>query len=251
MRSGRERRIDRVKQRLLRKSMPRLIVTVILSMTVVSAFLTSFVLLWFGVMEMWLRYPIAILVAYFSFLLLLGVWLWLRRRTFDPDLDLLEDVPHDLGSSHGHVGFGGTSDFGGSEIGGTGKSGLSSSQAAMPSRNSASAGDWFGFDFDFGEGCLVVLAIVAIVGGLIASFYVIYIAPALLAEILVDGVLAAGLYRRVRRIEQQHWLSAAMRKTALPALLALVFFTVAAYLLQKAIPDAHTIGEVWTHLTNR
>ena len=53
MRSGRERRIERIKQRLLRKSMPRLIVTLILSMTAMSAFLTSFVLLRLGVLRMW------------------------------------------------------------------------------------------------------------------------------------------------------------------------------------------------------
>jgi hypothetical protein len=223
--------------------MPRFIVTLILAMTAVSAFLTSFVLLRFGVLEMWLRYPIAILAAYCTFLILLAVWLWLQRRTLEPDLDFLEVVPHDLSPAHEH-GFGGEGHFGGG--GGSWKSGASSQ--TVSSGDISAAGNWF--DFDFEEGCLVVLAIVAILGGLIASFYVIYIAPALLAEILVDGVLVAGLYRRVKGIERRHWLRAALRRTALPAFVALVFFTVAAYLLQRAIPDAHTIGEVWTHLAN-
>ena len=118
MRSGRERRIERIKQRLLRKSMPRLIVTLILSMTAMSAFLTSFGLLRLGVLRMWLRYPVAIVVAYLFFLLLLAVWLWLRRRTAELDVDALELVHTDLGPSHHHEGFGGAGDFGGAGIGG-------------------------------------------------------------------------------------------------------------------------------------
>jgi hypothetical protein len=87
-----------------------------------------------------------------------------------------------------------------------------------------------------------------LIGGLIASLYIVYIAPALLAEILVDGALVAGLYRRVKRLEQRHWLRAAVRQTLLPAVLVALFFTVAGYALQKAVPGAHTIGEVWHQL---
>ena len=91
----------------------------------------------------------------------------------------------------------------------------------------------------------MVLAIVAIVAGLIASLYVVYIAPVLLAEILVDGVLVAGLYKRVKGIEQRHWLRAAVRRTLLPALLVALFFGVAGYALQSAVPEARKIGDVW------
>jgi hypothetical protein len=49
------------------------------------------------------------------------------------------------------------------------------------------------------KACFVV-AIIALLGGLIASLYIIHIAPALMVEILVDGVLVVGLYKRVRHI---------------------------------------------------
>ena len=252
MRSGRERRIERIKQRLLRKSMPRVIVTLILSMTAMSAFLTSFALLRLAVLRMWVRYPVAIVVAYLVFLLLLAIWLWLRRRVPEPDVDALELIHTDLGPSHHHEGFGGAGDFGGAGIGGNWTSSVaSSSESGISGGGSAVADGISGLDLD--EGCLpvvaIILAAVAIFAGVIASFYVIYIAPALLAEILLDGVLVAGLYRRVRRIEHRHWLQSAVRRTIVPASLVLVFFTVAGYLLQWAIPDAHTIGEVWSHIT--
>ena len=232
--------------------MPRLIVTLILSMTAMAAFLTSFVLLWMGVLKMWVRYPAAILVAYLVFLLFLAIWLWLQRGSLDPDLDALELIPTDLGPAHQHEGFGDVGDFGGGGMGGNWTSSVSSSSQPGISGGGSVSPDGI-LDLDLDEGCLpvlaIILAVVVIIGGVIVSFYVIYIAPALLAEILLDGVLAAGLYRRVRRIEHRHWLRAALRRTIVPAALALVFFSVAGYLLQWAIPNAHTIGEVWSHLT--
>ena len=72
-------------------------------------------------------------------------------------------------------------------------------------------------------------------------------APVLLAEIQVDGALVAGLYKRVKGIEQRHWLRTAVRRTLLPALLVALFLATAGYALQRAVPEAHTMGDVWHH----
>jgi len=193
---------------------------------------------------MWLRYPIAILIAYCLFLLLLALWLWLQRRSLDMDSSVIDFIPN---GPSGHVEsfqVDGGGDFGGGGAGGSWGESVSSSSSGVSSSGSHTVG----FDLDLEEGWLIVIAIVALLGGLIATFYIIYIAPALLAEILVDGALVAGLYRRVKRIEQRHWLRAAVRRTLLPALLVALFFSVAGYALQKAIPEAHTIGEIWNHV---
>src|SRR5215813_2610599 len=87
----RERRIDIVRRRLVRRSRPRFHVTLILSLTTLAGFLTSVVLLHSGVSWMWLRYPLAISLAYGVFLFLLGMWLSLHRDTpyiEFPDIDL-------------------------------------------------------------------------------------------------------------------------------------------------------------------
>jgi hypothetical protein len=218
----------------------------ILSLTALAGFLTSFFLLHLGVTWMWLRYPLAILIAYGVFLVLLAVWLWLQRRSLDIDPSVLDFIPSGP-SGHGEsFQFGGGGDFSGGGAGGSWGESASSLSSGVPSGGSSSHG--VGLDLDLEEGWLIVIAIVALVGGLIASFYIIYIAPALLAEIFVDGALVAGLYRRVKRIEQRHWLRAAVRRTLLPALLVALFFTVAGYALQKAIPEAHTMGEIWNHV---
>lgn len=244
----RDRRIEIIKGRLLRRSMPRFQVSLVLLFTALAGFFTSFSLLHLGLSWMWLRYPIAILIAYCVFLLLLRLWLWLQRRSFDVDFDLsgIDFRPLDASSAGESFQFGGGGDFGGGGAGGNWGPSVSPCPSVL---GDDSVVDRLGFDLDLEEGWLIVLAVVALIGGLAASVYLIYIAPALLAEILVDGALVAGLYKRVKKIEQRHWLRAAVRRTVLPAVLAVIFFTVAGYAMQKAVPAAHSIGDVWNHLT--
>lgn len=241
----RERRIEIIKRRLLRRSLPRFQVALILLFTGLVGFLTSFSLLHLGISWMWLRYPIAILVAYCVFLLLLRLWLWLQRHSLNVDLPDVDFCFSDASRAGKDLQFGGAGDFGGGGAGGSW--GASVSPCPSVSGGDSVTGS-LGFDLDLEEGWLVVLAIVALIGGLVASVYLIYIAPALLAEILVDGALVAGLYKRVKKIEQRHWLRAAVRRTVLPAFLAATFFTVAGYAMQKAVPAAYSIGDVWNHL---
>jgi hypothetical protein len=228
--------------------MPRIQVSLILLFTGLAGFLTSFSLLHAGVPWMWLRYPISILFAYCVFLLLLRFWLTLHRtriHTFDIAFDLIQSAT-DVGFP-GSPGVGEGFEFsGGGDAGGGGAGGSWGESASSTSTSSnGSLFEGFGFDLDLEEGWLIIIAIVALIGGLFAALYVVYIAPALLAEVLIDGALVAGLYRRVERIEQRHWLRAALRQTVLPALLVAIFFTIAGYAMQRAVPRAHSMGEVW------
>ena len=49
---------------------------------------------------------------------------------------------------------------------------------------------------------IVVVAVVATLA--LSSLFLVWSAPVLFAELLVDGALAAGLYRRLRRIDPRH-----------------------------------------------
>ena len=247
MAQTREREIEKVKQQLLWSSMPRFHISVILLFTGIAGFLTSFSLLRLGVSAMSVRYPIAILIGYCVFLLLLRLWLWLQRRSLDVNFDLPDFNLGSSGTSSHAEGFefGGGGDFGGGGAGGSWGNSVSSSSNVSSGGSSFDGG---GFDLDLGELGLVILAAIALIGGLVASLYIIYIAPALLAEILLDGVLVASLYKRVKGIERKHWLRAAVRRTIMPAILAAIFFTVAGFAMQRAVPTARSIGEVWHHL---
>lgn len=244
---ARARRIQIVKQRLLRRGMPRLQVSAILLFTGLAGFLTSFLLLHLGLSRMWLRYPMAAIVAYCLFLLILYLWLWLRRGgKLDPNFDApgLELIPEAISTRSESFKFGGGGDFGGAGAGGSW--GESASDVARVSADSVS--DASGFDVDLDEGWPIVLAIVLLLGGLVASFYIIYIAPALLAEIIVDGILMVGIYKRLKKVEQRHWLQGALRQTVLPAIVVVTFLTIAGYAMQKAAPGAQSIGDVWNWL---
>ena len=256
----RERKVRALRRRLERKSHPRLHASIILFVTGLAGFLASFMMLRLGVSQMWLRYPVAILLAYVVFLLLLRVWLWLSRpRDWDLPADALDilEVSVDTTEVSHEIAFGGAGDFAGGGAGGsfgetvstvttTTKSSVSTFTSA---KSSGSSG--FSFDVDLDEGCFGLIAIIALLGGLIAMFYVIYIAPVLLAEILLDGVLMAGLYKRVKYIEHRHWLRSALRQTAVPAIIVAVFFTIGAYAMQRSAPEARSIGDFWEHITNR
>jgi len=220
--------------------------TLILLLTGVAGFLTSVVLLRLGISPMWLRYPVAILFAYGVFLILLRVWLSLSRPRYwelDDAADITVEVISDLPQG-GDADFAGAGDFAGGGAGGVWEESVST--VTTGTTNSASS-TGFSFDLDLEEGWLIVIAIVAIIAGAIAALYIVYIAPALLAEILLDGVLLAGLYKQVKSIEHRHWLSAALRRTALSAILVAVFFGVAGYAMQTTAPQARSVGEVWKH----
>jgi hypothetical protein len=91
---------------------------------------------------------------------------------------------------------------------------------------------------------LVIVALVAVVG---AAGYLVFTAPTLLAELLVDGVLSAALYRRLHRVREGNWLATAVRKTFVPALLTLLLVSLASGGLSWYAPQATTLGEVMKH----
>jgi hypothetical protein len=268
--SGTQRRVERVRRLLMRRGMPRVLMSLILAATGAAGFLVSFALLHMGVARMWLRYPFAVLAAYGVFLFLLRVWLHIQRHSWTDllpdDLNLLnvsEGGPHaDAVSS-----FGGGGDFAGAGAGGTWDGGVSAASSDLAGHANvgvsggvsgsggggvSGSGGGGGFDFLGGldldsEGCVFfLLALSLIVAGLLASLYVVYAAPTLLAELLVEGILLSGLYRGMKRgARQGDWLRAVVRRTWLPVLLTLTLFAAAGYLLQRAAPRARSVGEAW------
>ncbi|HVF68245.1 MAG TPA: hypothetical protein VM914_11300 [Pyrinomonadaceae bacterium] len=265
--SGTERRVERVRRLLMRRGMPRVLMSLILAATGAAGFLVSFALMHMGVARMWLRYPFAVLAAYGVFLFLLRAWLHIQRHSWTdllPDnlnlIDALSDGPHADAVST----FGGGGDFAGAGAGGTWEGGASAAASDLTGHanvgvsggsgvsggGSGSGGGGFdflgGLDLD-SEGCaFFLLAVALIVAGLLASLYVVYAAPTLLAELLVEGLLLSGLYRGMKRGAQQgDWLRAVVRRTWIPVLLTLTLFAAAGYMLQRAAPRARSIGEAW------
>ena len=238
----------------------------ILGLTGVSGLAFSFLLLHVGLWRMNWRYPLAVLLAWGTFLLLLRAWLAFERRRF-------------LGRSAHVQSSGGIVDAGGFDLGGldlgpgaswpgggavqsnlvggggsSGGAGASSSfelpaQAPRGSggRGGGSGAGGFSLDLD-GDELLVLLVVVLAVGSaVVAAVYVITTAPAFMAELLLDGVFTTSLYRRMAKLERRSWLECAVRHTILPVAAVAFFFGLAGYVMHGYAPEARSMREVWQH----
>ena len=232
--------VARLRARLLQQGFPRLQMLLLVSLTGMAGFLASFTLLWLGLAEMWLRYLVAVSFAYLAFLGLL--WLWLRTRAED-----YVDIPDVSGLSPSRGGWHEGDDFSGGEgeFGGGGASGsFDSPQGDTVGNAFESVGDAVSGADELALPLVVILFVGAL---LLSSLWIVYSAPILFAELLVDGVLAASLYRRLRGLESQHWLETALKRTVWPFVVTGLLVSAIGWGMQVYAPGAQSIGEVMAH----
>lgn len=254
--TSRAQAVAELRARLERGSWPRAQMMLLVMLTGGAGFLASFALLASGMASMGLRYALACLVAYACFLALLGIWIhWRRDR--DPDdgggldagLDLLDLV--DAPGAPGWQGGGGHSGGGGASatFDAPGSSPLQdlSRLASTPKQASGDGG----LDFDLDAAAIPVLLALLVLALVLSSLFVVWSAPALFTELLLDGALATGLYRRLRHIETRHWLDTALRKTAGPFVVTAIVLALGGVALQGLVPQADSMGDVLVHLRQR
>jgi hypothetical protein len=248
-----ETTVDGVRRRLLAESYPRVQMSSIVAIAALFAFLCSAALLGVGLATMAVRYALAAVLGYGAFLLLIRAWIAYQQRRWDVDLDLpldAIDLPRGggPGGSPDEPFTPGGGSFGG---GGAGRSfdEVGPLEAApievaygAPS-SSGGAADWAP-DLDPGDAWPLVVALVLLLGGVAAMGFVVYASPVLFAEVLLDAAVAGAIYRRARRRSRAHWLRGVFRRTWLPALGLCAFAAGAGFLVQAAIPDARSLGDL-------
>ena len=235
---SRPRLVQRLQQHLERKGWPRVQMALLVALTGGAGLLASFVLLQTGLHTMWLRYPLALGVAYLVFLGLL--WLWLRTSASD----YVDAAPGDLHVAPDHISTpdlvsGGGGDFAGG--------GASASFDAPDTTGLGSVGEGLGSVADADEFAIPLAVLLLAAGLTLSSLYVVYTAPVLFAELLLDGALAATLFRRLRGLATRHWIETAVNRTALPFVLTAIFLGLCGTAMQAYAPDAHSLGEVLQH----
>jgi len=261
----RERAIQSVRTSLMRRASPRMHMLGLVTVTGGAGFIASYLLLHAGLTSMGLRYPLAAAFGYAVFLGL--VWLWLRRYRLKAnvrrekdrqhvDLDITQ-LPLDAlfssapASPEPFEGFGGGGGFSGGGGGSDWTEAPTSfnAVATVPRGGGGSVSGGGGWDLDLDEGALwlIPIAIIAAVV-LCAVAYVLYLAPTLFAELLLDAGLAAGLYRTLLRAERRSWLTTAVRSTAIPACFVAALLALAGTIMQGVYPDAASVGAVVRHL---
>jgi uncharacterized membrane protein YgcG len=240
----RHREIRRIRGDLERDSFPRLQMFLLVTLTGASGFVASYLLLHAGLVEMWLRYLASLGVAYLMFLFLL--WLWLRTRAED-----YADFPDISGSSPSGSGSSGTCYSGkGGESGGGGASGSFDAPSESTSAVSDpvnSVGDALGTAAEAEEFAIPLVVLILLGAMLFSSLFMVYSAPILFAELLVDSVLSASLYRRLRGLETRHWLETALRRTAMPFALTAAIVSASGWGMARYAPEAQSIGDVISH----
>jgi len=231
--------VERMRARLLSEGFPRIQMCILVSLTGLAGFGASAAMLAAGIETMALRYTLAMGVAYIVFLLLL--WLWLRTSAADyVDLSM-HGGGDDGGASHGpgeFVGGGGGFDGGGASANFDVDVKDGSGVEAIVEKPLAAIGQ-------AEEGAIPLALILLALGIALSSLFVIWSAPLLFAEILVDALLAAGLYRRLRRLDARHWMRAALRRTVLPFMLTTLTVAAAGWGMQAHAPEARSVGEVF------
>jgi hypothetical protein len=266
----RETAIQRLRELLRQRMSPRLHMLTLVGATAACGLLSSFLLLKAGISTMALRYPLAVGFAYCAFLALVAVWLrrfQLRVREMPPrsdrggnldlDFDVIE-VPLDGMWDAASIPKRGSRFGGGGGFSGGGSSSTidqAASVAFVPSPPSggspAGGGGGGGWDLDLDEGALWLIPVVIVaVLALGVVIYVVYTAPALFAELLLDAGLAAGLYRRLTRIERRSWLVTAVRNTLVPACFVAGLLGIAGGIMQAVYPDTVSIGGVAHQVLN-
>ncbi|MCF3471889.1 hypothetical protein GUL20_08390 [Stenotrophomonas maltophilia] len=234
--------VVRARRQLQQRGWPRLQMALIVALTGAAGFLASHLLRLAGTDAMWFRYPMAVVLAYGVFLLLM--WIWIRWR-WD---NVLDGLSPDVG--------GGSSTPRGSAVespwsGAGGRSGGGGASASWNEPASASSGDAGELPLaglaedEAGLPLLAILGIVALVATvLLASVWVVWSAPVLMAELLVDAAIAGGLYRRMQGMHEQGWWRVCVSHTVWPLIGLLLFFAVLGWLAQELVPGASHLLQV-------
>jgi hypothetical protein len=238
----------------------RLHMTLILVATFAVGLLTVHGLFAIHVAKLWLRYAIAVLVAYGAFLGLLKVWLiyfaiCIRQAhgggssSSGGDFDFCNFSSG--GSSSGSSSS--LSDFGsgGGKFGGGGASGSWGTPEPQPmitaplksSSGVSSSGSGFGLDLD-GDEIVLVLIVIAVATAIIgAGAYMIWAAPTILGDTAFNAVLASALIHKTKKVSHPEWVGSVVRATAIPFSIVLALTIFMGWYAQHICPSAMRVRD--------
>lgn len=189
--SARAEFVQRAETLLRRADQPRFQMSLIMVATGGVGFAVSSGLLHAGVDQMAIRYPVAVALAYTAFLGFLKLWMYYQGVRLANGVDLA-DVPDISISSKSGGSIPEIFKGGGGRFGGGGATAFFNGPAAPPepvlvTSASAESNSSQGFlDIDLDDLGLVLIALAMAACAVLAGLYIIYIAPGLFAEILVD-----------------------------------------------------------------
>jgi hypothetical protein len=223
---ARRRALKALRVYFAEKRWPRIAMSLILLATGGVGAGASWAMLNLGVDRMWMRYPLAVVIAWGVFLALLRAWMEVERKYFSAEQDVAALLKgHDPKETRERL-----------------------------EERDWSVFDWLDVPTDFGdgEGCAVAIfffivgAAILITGWAIIS--VLMAAPILFAEVFLDAVLVAALYKRMKGLERQSWLSGAVNQTIGPVATTALVLGLTGFFFGIVAPEAKSIGGVLKHV---
>ena len=232
--------------------------TIILLATSMAGVLASKGMFVSGLHNVAIRYPVTVICAYLVFFAAIKVWLWIMtdapvsssNDTGGRVLDTI-DLPLPSGGPGQPVfsGGGGLSDGGGAngDFGDTLVDMASGTGDILDGAGDV-VGDIAGGAAD-DEGGLVLVIVLGLLAVLLfsvlgAGVFLIYQAPAILAEAAFDAVLAASLVRSSRKMNQPDWIGSIFKATWKPFAVVLLLAIVAGWAMHHYLPLASRMIDV-------
>lgn len=228
---------------------------VILAAVVSSGVLASKGLLELGI-SLRFRYPIAVLISYGVFLLLIRLWIWyIKIRSTGRIIGNFgfggssgSGSSWSFGGGSGGSGSkGGFSGFGGGDSGGGGASDSwegteAAALVSQPSPSPSGSHWWSGFGGGGGgnddNGWLVLVLLAALIACILGGgVYLIVAAPHILPEAAAQVVLA-GTMTRVSKEHHHNWMAGVLRSTWIPFVIVLLLAGVLGWEAHRYCPTA-------------
>ncbi len=263
---------DRLNGWLAKHFSLRLHMTVILVATFAVGLLTVHGLFAIHVAKLWMRYAIAVIVAYGAFLGLLKIWLvyfaicikHAHGKSSAGGVDISDFCDFSGGgSSSGSSSSVSDLSSGGGKFGGGGASGswgdgesqpviaapVKSGSASSVSHGSSSGGG-FGLDLD-GDEMILVLIIIAVAAAVIgAGAYLIWAAPTILSDTAFNAVLASALIHKTKKVSHPEWVGSVMHATAIPFAIVFALTVLMGWYAQHICPSALRVRDA-VHCASR
>lgn len=257
---------DRLNAWLTKHFSLRLHMTVILVATFAVGLLTVHGLFAIHVAKLWMRYAIAVIVAYGAFLGLLKMWLiyfaicirHAHGKASSGGVDISDFCDFSSGgSSSGSSSSISDLGSGGGKFGGGGASGSWGTSGPQPvivapvkSSGGSGSGGGFGLDLD-GDEIVLVLIIIAVATAIIgAGAYLVWAAPTILSDTAFNAILASALIHKTRKVSHPEWVGSVVHATAIPFAIVFALTVLMGWYAQHICPTALRVRDA-IHCSSR
>jgi hypothetical protein len=252
----------RFKERLKKHFSLRLHMVFILLGVFFSGLIASKILLELGLTSMLVRYLLVVVFSYVMFFLFIKVWFRYiagrsarRHRVRDDSGSIIDLDGIPLGSGESVHGGGGEYSGGGASgdfdlpdrVDDSANAAASATLSESVATSGSSSGDSILPDIDLGsDDGGVVFVILGILFALIfgAAAYVVAQAPDVLADATVQLMLASGLIRASRQMDNPGWVGSVLKATCIPFMIVLVLSIIIACVATSYCPEANKLLDV-------